>query len=208
MARYIGPVCKLCRREKTKLFLKGAKCTSPSCPVDRRPYPPGEHGRIRPRTTEYMLQLREKQKARRIYGILEKQFRRYYKEATRKKGVTGENLLKMLELRLDNAVFRAGFAESRPQARQLVRHGHVTVNGKRVDIPSYELKPGDTIAIGATSRDLIVVRHSIDTLGNRMIPGWLEVDHGMLQAVVKREPERSEIDIPVNEQLIVELYSK
>ncbi|MER3521911.1 MAG: 30S ribosomal protein S4 [Acidimicrobiia bacterium] len=208
MARYTGPVCKLCRREKIKLFLKGAKCISPSCPVDRRPYPPGEHGRIRPRTTEYMLQLREKQKARRIYGVLEKQFQKYYREATRKKGVTGENLLKMLELRLDNAVFRAGFAESRPQARQLVRHGHVTVNGNKVDIPSYELKPGDTVAIREKSRNLIVVRHSIDTLGNRAIPGWLDVDHGALRATVTREPERSEIDIPVNEQLIVELYSK
>ncbi len=208
MARYTGPVCKLCRREKTKLFLKGAKCTSPSCPVDRRPYPPGEHGRIRPRTTEYMVQLREKQKARRIYGVLEKQFRRYYKEATRRRGVTGENLLRILELRLDNAVYRAGFAESRAQARQLVRHGHITVNGKKVDIPSYELQPGDVIQLREKSRNLIVVRHSIDTLGNRVIPGWLEVDHTTLRATVLREPLREEIDIPVNEQLIVELYSK
>jgi small subunit ribosomal protein S4 len=208
MARYTGSVCKLCRREKTKLFLKGAKCTSPACPVDRRPYPPGEHGRIRPRTTEYMLQLREKQKARRIYGVFEKQFRRYYKEASRRRGVTGENLLKILELRLDNAVFRAGFAESRSQARQLVRHGHITVNDKKVNIPSYELSPGDVIGLREKSRNLVVVRHSIDTLGNRMIPGWLEVDHSSLVARVVREPVRDEIDIPVNEQLIVELYSK
>lgn len=208
MARHTGPVCKLCRREKTKLFLKGAKCTSPACPVDHRPFPPGEHGRIRPRTTEYMMQLREKQKARRIYGVLEKQFRRYYREATRRRGVTGENLLRILELRLDNAVFRAGLAESRAQARQLVRHGHLTVNGKKVDIPSYELKPGDVIGLREKSRDLVIVRHSVDTLGNRMIPGWLEADHAALEAKVVREPVREEIDIPVNEQVIVELYSK
>ncbi len=208
MARYLGPACKLCRREKVKLFLKGAKCTSPACPIDRRPYPPGEHGRIRPRTTEYMLQLREKQKARRIYGVLEKQFRRYYKEATRMRGVTGENLLRLLELRLDNAVFRAGFAESRAQARQLVRHGHFVVNGKKVDIPSYQLKPGDTFSLREKSKNLVVVRHSIDTLGHRQIPGWLQADHENLKATVLREPLREEIDIPVNEQLIIELYSK
>lgn len=208
MARYIGPVCKLCRRERTKLFLKGAKCTSPACPVDRRPYPPGEHGRLRPRTTEYLLQLREKQKARRIYGVLEKQFRRYYREASRQKGVTGENLLKLLELRLDNAVFRAGFAESRRQARQLVRHGHIEVDGRKVNIPSYGLSPGQSFAVRQKSRELVVVRHSIDTLEGRAIPGWLQVDHSELRAQVVREPIRDEIDVPVNEQLIVELYSK
>jgi small subunit ribosomal protein S4 len=208
MARYIGPVCKLCRRERTKLFLKGAKCTSPSCPMERRPYPPGEHGRVRPRTTEYLLQLREKQKARRIYGVLEKQFRRYYREATRRQGVTGENLLQILEMRLDNVVYRAGFAESRRQARQLVRHGHIEVNGKKVDIPSYEVKPGDVVAVREKSKGLAVIRHWVDVSADRLVPGWLDVDRSELVARVIRPPSRDEIDIPVNEQLIIELYSK
>lgn len=208
MGRYTGPVCRLCRREKQKLFLKGAKCSSPACAVDKRPYPPGEHGRGRLKETEYMLQLREKQKARRIYGIFERQFRNYYETANHMKGITGENLLRMLEMRLDNAVFRAGFSESRSQARQVVKHGHVTVNGKKVTIPSYQIRIGDEIAFRAKSQDLIVVRHSVDTLGNRLVPAWIEADHSGMKAKILRAPERGQIDIPVKEQLIVELYSK
>lgn len=208
MARYTGPVCKLCRREKMKLFLKGAKCESPQCPIDHRPYPPGEHGRGRVKETEYMLQLREKQKARRIYGVLERQFRNYYEQANRQRGVTGENLLRTLELRMDNAVYRAGFAESRSQARQLVRHGHFRVNGKKMTIPSYRLRVGDELTLRDKSKDLLIVRHAIDTLGNRMIPGWLEVDQANVVAKVIGLPIREQIDLPVEEHLIVELYSK
>lgn len=208
MARYTGPACKLCRREKQKLFLKGAKCESPSCGIEKRPYPPGEHGRGRLKETEYMLQLREKQKARRIYGVLEKQFRNYYKSAAQMKGVTGENLLRMLELRLDNVVYRAGFAESRSQARQLVNHGHIDVNGKRVTIASYRVRPGDEVSLREKSKSMIVVRHSIDTMGNRIVPAWLDADHAALKAKVLRQPDRTQIDVPVQEQLIVELYSK
>src|SRR6266446_6977605 len=164
MGRYTGPVCRLCRRERMKLFLKGPKCDTMRCPIERRPYPPGEHGRGRIRESEYMFQLREKQKARRIYGVLEKQFRNLYAEAVRQKGITGENLLRMLELRLDNAVFRAGFAASRNQARQLVRHGHVNVNGKRVTIPSYQLRKGETVELCDKARAMIVIRHNLDTI--------------------------------------------
>lgn len=208
MGRYLGPVCRLCRREKQKLFLKGQKCMSPACAMDRRPYPPGEHGRGRAKDSEYMLQLREKQKARRIYGVFEKQFRNYYKSASQAKGVTGDNLLRMLEMRLDNVVFRSGFAESRSQARQLVRHGHFTVNGKKVTIPSYSLKTGEEVALREKSKESLVVRHSIETLGERLVPAWLEVDNDARKFRVLRAPERSQIEIPVEEQLIVELYSK
>jgi len=174
MARYTGPVCRLCRREKMKLFLKGPRCDSPKCAIERRPYPPGEHGRDRVRQgSEYLAQLREKQKARRIYGVLEKQFRNYYEEANRQQGITGENLLRMLELRLDNIVFRANWGASRSQSRQLVRHGHVLVNGKRVTIPSYRARRGDVVSLKDKTRSLIVVRHNLDTLG-RQIPPWLE----------------------------------
>ena len=207
MARYTGPVCRLCRREKMKLFLKGQKCETAACPIERRPYPPGEHGRGRQKETEYMLQLREKQKARRIYGILEGQLRQYYEEATRAKGVTGERLLQILELRLDNVVYRGGFAESRNQARQLVRHNHVEVNGRRVNIPSYRVKVGDLVALREKSRDLIIVRHSIDTL-TRHIPEWLSADHQNLNVRILDLPARHHIDIPVAENLIVEFYSK
>ena len=207
MARYTGPVCRLCRREKIKLFLKGAKCETAACPIERRPYPPGEHGRGRTKETEYMHQLREKQKARRIYGILEKQLRSYYDEATRAKGVTGERLLQLLELRLDNVVYRAGFAESRNQGRQLVRHGHFQVNGKRVNIPSYRVRPDDEIALRQKSTQLIVVRHSIDTL-TRAVPDWLSANHDNLSVRVLELPSRHHIDIPVAESLIVEYYSK
>ena len=208
MARYTGPVCRLCRREKMKLFLKGAQCDSMKCPIERRPYPPGMHGRGRVRTaSEYKGQLREKQKARRIYGILEKQFYRYYEEAVRQQGITGENLLRLLELRLDNVAFRAGWGASRNQARQLVRHGHITVNGKRVTIPSYRVRKGDAVAIGPKARDFIVIRHNLDTIDRQVVP-WLERgEEGM--AVTGRDlPMREHIDVPVREQLIVELYSK
>ncbi len=207
MARYTGPVCRLCRREKMKLFLKGPKCDSMKCPIERRPYPPGEHGRGRIRESEYMIQLREKQKARRIYGVLEKQFRRLYEEATRQKGITGENLLRMLETRLDSVVFRAGYAASRNQGRQLVRHGHVAVNGKRVTIPSYQVRRGDVVELRERAQNMIVIRHNLDTL-DRSVPPWLEVDGSGMKATVRDLPLREHIDVPVREQLIVELYSK
>ncbi len=207
MARYTGPVCRLCRRERMKLFLKGAKCDTMKCPIESRPYPPGQHGRGRIRESEYMLQLREKQKARRIYGLLEKQFRNTYARASSQPGITGENLLRMLELRLDNAVFRAGFASSRNQARQFVRHGHVEVNGKRVTIPSYGLRRGDVLRLRPKSQSMIVVRHNLDTI-DRSIPMWLEANPGEYSATVRDLPIREQIDVPVREQLIVELYSK
>ncbi len=208
MARYTGPVCRLCRREKMKLFLKGAKCDSPKCPIEQRPYPPGEHGRDRMRQgSEYLTQLREKQKARRIYGVLEKQFHNLYQEANRQAGITGENLLRMLELRIDNVVFRAGWASSRAQARQLVRHGHVLVNGRRVTIPSYRTRKGDAVALKGKARDMIVIRHNLDTL-DRQVPAWLEAGDDAHQVTVRDEPLREHIDVPVRESLIVELYSK
>ncbi len=205
MARYTGPVCRLCRRERMKLFLKGAKCDTMKCPIERRPYPPGIHGRGRIRESEYMLQLREKQKARRIYGLLEKQFRNVYAEAARQKGITGESLLRMLEQRLDNVVFRAGYASSRNQSRQWVRHGHVLVNGKRVTIPSFMVRKGDVVEMGPKAANMIVLRHNLDTI-DRAVPMWLEMVDG--KATVRDLPLRDQIDIPVREQLIVELYSK
>jgi len=207
MARYTASVCRLCRRERMKLFLKGPKCDTMKCPVERKPYPPGQHGRGRIRDSEYLLQLREKQKARRIYGMLEKQFRNLYAVAAREKGITGENLLRMLELRLDNVVFRAGFAASRNQSRQFVRHGHVKVNGKRVTIPSYEVRRGDVIELGPKAQKMIVVRHNVDTI-DRAVPMWLEVEASDHKATVRDLPLREQIDVPVREQLIVELYSK
>ncbi len=208
MARYTGPVCRLCRREKMKLFLKGPKCDSMKCPIERRPYPPGMHGRGRVRNaSEYQGQLREKQKARRIYGILEKQFYRYYEEAVRQQGITGENLLRLLELRLDNVAFRAGWGASRNQARQLVRHGHVTVNGKRVTIPSFRVRKGDVVAIGPKAREFIVIRHNLDTIDRQVVP-WLERGQEAMAVTVTDLPLREHIDVPVREQLIVELYSK
>jgi small subunit ribosomal protein S4 len=191
-----------------KLYLKGAKCDTMKCPIERRPYPPGEAGRNRQRQgSEYLLQLREKQKARRIYGLMEKQFRRVYAEANRRQGVTGETLLQMLELRLDNVVFRAGWGSSRAQARQLVRHGHVAVNGKRVTIPSYSARRGDIVSLRDKAQSMIVVRHNLDTL-DRQTPAWLETGEGGLQVTVRDLPLRAQIDVPVREQLIVELYSK
>jgi small subunit ribosomal protein S4 len=208
MARYTGPVCRLCRREKMKLFLKGPKCDSMKCPIENRPYPPGEHGRDRMRQgSEYLTQLREKQKARRIYGVLEKQFANLYAEATRQSGITGENLLRMLELRVDNVAYRAGWGASRAQARQLVRHGHVLVNGKRVTIPSYRLRKGDEVSLKERSRSLIIIRHNVDTL-DRQVPPWLEVGGQGFEVTVRDLPIREQIDVPVRESLIVELYSK
>lgn len=215
MARYTGPVCRLCRRERTKLFLKGERCYSMKCPVseavtDRqsRAYPPGEHGRDRMRQgSEYLGQLREKQKCRRIYGLLEKQFKNLYVEANRSPGITGENLLRMLETRLDNVVYRAGWGASRSQARQLVRHGHILVNGKRVDIPSYRLRQHDEITLKTKSREIFHVVRNMDTL-DRQLPPWLETVGDRFTVKVFSLPIREQIDEPVQEQLIVELYSK
>ena len=207
MARYTGAVCRLCRRERMKLFLKGTKCETMRCPIERRPYPPGMHGRGRIRESEYLFQLREKQKARRIYGLLEKQFKLIYNKANKMPGVTGENLLRLLELRIDNVVFRAGFASSRNQSRQFVRHGHVNVNGKRVTVPSYTLRKGDVVQLRDKASRMIVVRHNVDTL-DRVVPQWLEAESGELKVTVRDLPLREQIDVPVREQLIVELYSK
>ena len=207
MARDTSPQCKQCRREGQKLFLKGERCLTDKCGVERRSYPPGEHGRGRQKQSEYRVQLREKQKAKRYYGVLEKQFRNYYKKATGQPGVTGENLLRMLELRVDNAVFRAGWAASRNQARQFVRHGHVLVNGRRVTIPSYRLRKGDVVALKEKSRGMIVIRHNVDTL-DRQVPPWLEAGAEGFEVTVRDLPLREHIDVPVREQLIVELYSK
>jgi len=201
MARYTGPRHKACRRARTPL------CQSKKCPVDRRPYPPGDHGRGRIRESDYLVQLREKQKLRTIYGVLEKQFRIYYHLAARQPGVTGENLLRLLEARLDNIVWRSGFAATRPQARQLVNHGHFEVNGSKVDIPSFRVRQGDVVTLKESSKDLLVVQHSVDTLGFT-IPEWLDVDHTARKVTIRDLPSRAQIDTAINEQLIVELYSK
>jgi small subunit ribosomal protein S4 len=206
MARDTSPQCKQCRREGQKLFLKGERCLTDKCGVERRSYPPGEHGRGRQKQSEYRLQLREKQKARRYYGVLEKQFHGYYEKASRQPGITGENLLALLECRLDNVLVRLGFAASRRQARQLIRHGHWTVNGRRVNIPSYQVRAGEVIAIKADTPATQVVRDATELTGQ--IPAWLQADHESLTAKVLRKPERREVAAPVQEQLIVELYSK
>ncbi len=208
MARNLEPSCKQCRREGVKLFLKGARCESDKCAMERRAYPPGEHGRGRIKETEYLLQLREKQKAKRIYGVLERQFRNYYERATRQKGITGENLLAMLETRLDNVVYRGGLASSRQDARQLVCHGHVMVNGRKVDIPSYEVRVGDVIELKEKSRDLVRVLQAIRLAEGRPVVPWLRVDLDRRRIEVVDRPKREDIDIPVKEHLIVELYSK
>ncbi|MER7505646.1 30S ribosomal protein S4 [Nonomuraea pusilla] len=208
MARYTGADCKLCRREKTKLFLKGSKCESAKCPIEIRPYPPGEHGRGRPKESEYQLQLREKQKTRRIYGVLEKQFHNYYEEASRKTGKTGEVLLQILESRLDNVVYRAGFAQSRDAARQQVRHGHILVNGKKVDIPSYRVREHDIIEVRENKRSLMPYEVARATAGERQVPAWLGVVPDKLRVLVHQLPVRQQIDTQVQEQLIVEYYSK
>ncbi|CAN5799735.1 30S ribosomal protein S4 [soil metagenome] len=201
MARYTGPKHKACRRARTPL------CQSKKCPVDRRPYPPGEHGRGRIRESDYQIQLREKQKLRVMYGVLERQFRRYYEEAARRPGITGDALLQILESRLDNVVWRAGFTATRPQARQLVNHGHIRVNDKKVDIPSYQVRQGDVVSLKEASNDLLVVQHSVDTI-ERLSPEWLDVNLEARKAAVRDLPSREQIDTAIQEQLIVELYSK
>ncbi|MEJ7771704.1 MAG: 30S ribosomal protein S4 [Geodermatophilaceae bacterium] len=208
MARYTGADCRLCRREKVKLFLKGSKCEGPKCPIEIRPYPPGEHGRGRSKDSEYLLQLREKQKTRRVYGILEKQFRGYYAEANRKTGKTGENLLQILETRMDNVVYRAGFAKSRDMARQLVRHGHFLVNGSKIDIPSYRVSVHDIIEVREKSHDMTPFVIAQAEAGSRPIPAWIEVISSQYKILVHSMPLRANIDTQVQEQLIVELYSK
>ena len=206
MARMIAPKCKQCRRENMKLFLKGERCLTEKCAIERRAYPPGEHGRGRIKQSEYLLQLREKQKARRYYGILEGQFRTYYEKASRRTGITGENLLRMLETRLDNVVYRLGFAGSRAQARQLVRHGHFQVNGRRGNIPSYGVRPNDVVSLKQGSPVEQLVRDATDLTAS--VAPWLQADHDGLTGTVLKWPERDEIDTPVQESLIVELYSK
>jgi small subunit ribosomal protein S4 len=208
LARYKESVCRLCRREGAKLFLKGDRCYSDKCAVERRPYPPGQHGTRRVKQSDYGIQLREKQKARRIYGVMEGQFRNYFKIADRQKGVTGENLIVLLERRFDNTVFRLGFAGSRADARQLVRHGHVAVNGRKVNIPSYLLRPGDVIEIREKSRTSTRVQEALVSAERKSTPTWLELEAPKFKGMFKNYPTRDEVALPVNEQLIVELYSK
>lgn len=208
MARYTGPVCRLCRREGVKLFLKGHRCYTPKCPIEKRAYAPGQHGQTRRKLSEYGIHLREKQKARRIYGVLERQFRRYFEKASKAKGVTGEALLQLLERRLDNVVFRLGFASSRPQARQLVRHGHFEVNGRRVNIPSFLVREGDVIAVREASRSKQLFKDLAEEGRTRKVPEWLSADHDQMRGTVLRLPRREEIDTQVQEHLIVEHYSR
>lgn len=209
MARYIGPACRLCRREGIKLFLKGERCYTDKCAIERRAYPPGQHGQGRgKKSTEYSVQLREKQKLKRIYGVLERPFRRFFSIAERKKGVTGENLLTLLEQRLDNMVYRMGFAASRSEARQLVRHGHISVNQRRVTIPSYLVKLGDEVQVKEASRKIAHIQESVDLSQRRGVPEWLEVNKDTFTGRVRALPTRAQLTLPINEQLIVELYSK
>ena len=208
MARYTGPACKLCRREGKKLYLKGERCTSGKCALDRRSTAPGQHGAAKKKMGEYGLQLREKQTTKRYYGVLERQFKNYYEEAARKEGMTGENLLVLLERRLDNTVFRMGLAESHREARQLVLHAHFTLNGKKVNIPSILVKPGDVISVKESSRDSAKIKALAEALESKTAPKWLDVDKTNLTAKVVSFPAREDIDFEFNEQLIVELYSK
>lgn len=208
LGRYTGPVCRQCRREGMKLFLKGERCQTKKCSIDRRAYPPGQHGQGRIKVKEYGTQLREKQKVKRVYGVYEKQFRRYFAKADRMKGVTGENLLKLLEIRLDNVVQKSGFATSRPQARQLIRHNHFLVNGRRVNIPSFAVKKGDEITLIEKSRKLGVIIAAFDATPENQVPEWLGVDRDGFKCLVQEMPQRDQIQLQVQEQLIVELYSK
>jgi len=212
MARNIGPSCKQCRREGIKLYLKGDKCYTEKCPFEGRAYPPGQHGKQtsfrRRKLSDYAMQLREKQKARRVYGVLERQFRRYYHEAQRRSGLTGENLLTVLESRLDNVVYRLGLADSRAQARQLVTHGHFTVNGRKTNIPSFLVRPNDLVGVRPESRRAKYFKERKDLLGKREVPAWLSLDEETMDGRVLVLPTRQEIDVPVNEQLIVEFYSR
>jgi small subunit ribosomal protein S4 len=209
MARYTGPVCRLCRREGTKLFLKGTKCLSDRCPLEKRNFPPGQHGKDRKaKIVGYGLQLHEKQKAKRMYFTLEGQFREYYEKASRAQGVTGELLIQQLERRLDNVAFRLGFAISRRQARQVVRHGHVTVNGRKVNIPSYQVNVGDVIAIRESAKKLVIVEQASQYAAQNPVPAWLEANFENMTGRVLQLPKRADVNLPINEQLIVELYSK
>jgi len=208
VARYTGPRCRLCRREGSKLFLKGDRCFSEKCAFERRSYAPGQHGKGRIKVSDYGIRLREKQRVRRIYGVKESQFRRYFEIADSQKGVTGTNLLVLLERRLDNVIYRLGFADSRSQARQLVKHGHFLVNGRRVDIPSFQVKVGDEIKVRDKSKDIVPIVQAIEAVARRGVPDWLELDAENKKGIVKAMPERSHITMPIQEQYIVEFYSK
>jgi small subunit ribosomal protein S4 len=208
LARYRDSVCRLCRREGLKLFLKGERCYTDKCAIERRNYPPGEHGQARSKFSEYAVQLREKQKVKRMYGLLEAQFRRYFEMAERQKGITGENLLLLLERRLDNMIYRMGFATSRAEARQLVRHGHFTVNSRKVDVPSYLVRTGQVISVKERSRKVARIVEALEQAERRGVPEWLEVSKDNFTAHVKAMPARLELTTPINEKLIVELYSK
>ncbi|MFN7955481.1 MAG: 30S ribosomal protein S4 [bacterium] len=209
MARYRGSVCRLCRRENARLFLKGDRCYSEKCAIDRRNYPPGQHGQLRPKFSEYGVQLREKQKVKRVYGLMEEQFRSYFYRADRMKGITGENLLQLLERRLDNVAYRLGFASSRNEARQLVRHGHVAINGRKVNIPSYLTRAGDVIEVRTGSRKLTRVQSALESVVRRGVPSWLELDRDQFRGKVREMPKRDDLTTPeIHERLVVELYSK
>ncbi|MDQ3170225.1 MAG: 30S ribosomal protein S4 [Acidobacteriota bacterium] len=209
MARYIGPVCRLCRREGMKLFLKGERCYTEKCAIEKRPTPPGQHGRARKaKMVGYGVQLREKQKVKRIYGVLENQFRRYFETAERTRGITGETLLQLLERRLDNVIYRSGFATSRAQARQFVRHGHFMVNGRKVDVPSYSVRAGDVVSVRQTSLENAAIAHAMEEVKGRGVPEWIAIDSAKLAGTIASLPTREQINLPVQEQLIVELYSK
>ncbi len=208
MAKYVGPKCRQCRREGGKLFLKGEKCFTSKCPVENRPFPPGQHGQRRTRLSDYAVQLREKQKLRRIYGVLERQFRIYYQTADRKKGSTGENLLQLLESRLDNVAYRMGFGASRSEARQLVRHNGITVNGRKMNIPSYQVRAGDVIAVTERAKEQLRIKGAVEMQQQRGFAEWIDVDADKLQGTYKAAPERSELPSDINEHLVVELYSK
>jgi small subunit ribosomal protein S4 len=208
VARYTASACRICRRENLKMYLKGDRCYTDKCAIERRPYPPGQHGQGRVKFSGYGVQLREKQKVKRMYGLLESQFRGYFKRASAAKGKTGESLLQELELRLDNVVFRMGFADTRNEARQLVRHGHFTVNGRRVNIPSFHTKPGEVVEVHDRAKKMVRIAEAIETVDRRGIPQWLEVDKKALRGTVKSVPNREDLTMPIQEQLIVELYSK
>lgn len=208
MAKYHGPVCRLCRREGVKLFLKGSRCMTEKCAIERRSYPPGQHGQGRQRLSEYSTQLREKQKLRRIYGLQERQFRGVFASAERKSGITGEELLKLLECRLDNVVYRLGFAVSRREARQLVNHGHLLVNGRKTNVPAYLVRPGDVIEVRPRSRSLVPIQAALEAVDGRGVPAWLDLDKAAFKGTVRGVPTKGEIALPVNEQVVVELYSR
>ena len=208
MAKYRGPVCRLCRREGEKLFLKGARCMTEKCAIERRSYPPGQHGQGRQRTSDYSLQLREKQKLRRIYGLQERQFRGVFERAERQSGVTGDALLRLLECRLDNGAYRLGFGMSRKQARQIVSHGHLMMNGKRITVAGALVKAGDVIEVRERSRNLATIQGSLEAVDSRGIPDWLELDKGTFKGIVRALPAKEQITLPVNEQMVVELYSR